>query len=329
MNFKTFISLLIAVSFGLAAVWVGRDLILGSKAPAGVSGPSMQMTTVAAAKSDMDPGHVIDPAEDVMLVEVPVKSAPDKVFADLTGLKDRALMTAVVRGQVMFEGLLAPQGAEGGLTALVPKGMRAVSVEVTESSGVSGLLAPGCRVDVIATLRQENGQMARTIVENAKVQAVGPRLQRGRSDANEPAAKTVTLIVNTKDAEAIELASNFGRPRLVLRGPSDTDRTSSAGVTSAELSGIIAPAVEPVERPTPGAPVAQGTTPARSEPSKVAPPAPVRWPVQIIRGNNESTIYYEISPKSQGTADGGDPSLAAYPPPAERQPDQPGSTNVR
>src|SRR5947207_2156131 len=121
MNLKTFTSLVVAASLGLAAVWVGRQLIFGQ----------------------------------------PVAAMPN------------APMTEVVKGQMMFEGLLAGQGVDGGLTALVPHGMRAVSVEVSESSGLAGLLVPGCRVDVIATLKQDNSQIAKTIVENAKVQAIG------------------------------------------------------------------------------------------------------------------------------------------------------------
>lgn len=291
MNFKTFISLVVAASLGLAAVWVGRQLIFGQPVAATSSTP---MTNVVVAKTDLDPGQQIT-LEDVMTIEVPTTSAPANAFKDPAQLKDRALITGVVKGQMMFEGLLAGQGVDGGLTALVPKGMRAVSVEVSESSGLAGLLVPGCRVDVIATLKQDNSQIAKTIVENAKVQAIGVKLSRGKSDdKGAPAAKTVTLIVTTKDAEAIELASNSGRPRLVLRGTSDTDRLAGPGVTFAELSGTSVP-VEPAP--------AQSFTGwdrmlaalAAHKDGTVA--APVRWPVQIIRGNSESTIFYEMSPK--------------------------------
>jgi hypothetical protein len=38
------------------------------------------------------------------------------------------------------------------------------------------------------------------------------------------------------------------------------------------------------------------------------PPQPVRWPVQIIRGNDESTIFYEVSPRSVESKSGSSPS---------------------
>src|SRR5215813_12437988 len=118
MNFKTFISLVVAVSLGLAAVWAGRELITERNRPTGSSKP---VTSALAVKHDMEPGDVITP-EDVSMVELPTASIPAGAFTDINVLKDRALMTGVVKGQVLFEGLLAPQGAEGGLTALVPKG---------------------------------------------------------------------------------------------------------------------------------------------------------------------------------------------------------------
>ncbi|CAN5380861.1 Flp pilus assembly protein CpaB [soil metagenome] len=313
MNLNTFISLFVAASLGLAAVWVGRQLIFGK----GVAAmPSAPMTKVVVAKVDLDPGQQIT-LDDLTTIEIPAQSAPADAFKDPALLRDRAVISAVIKGQLMFDGLLAGQGVDGGLTALVPKGMRAVSVEVSESSGLAGLLVPGCRVDVIATLRQDNSQIAKTIVEDAKVQAIGVKLSRGKSDdKGAPAAKTVTLIVSTKDAEAIELASNSGRPRLVLRGTSDTDRFAGPGITFAELTGTSVSTPQDTA-PQPSSGWDRLLSALLNHPgngSDVTPAQPVRWPVQIIRGNTESTIFYEVSAK----ADASDRSLAATPSSSER-----------
>lgn len=306
MNLKTFVSLVVAASLGLAAVWVGRQLIFGQPMAAVSNTP---MTKVVVAKTDLDPGQQIT-LDDLTTLDMPTLAAPANAFKDPASLKDRAVVSAVVKGQIMFEGLLAGQGIDGGLTALVPKGMRAVSVEVSESSGLAGLLVPGARVDVIATLKQDNSQIAKTIVENAKVQAIGVKLSRGKGeDKGAPAAKTVTLIVTTKDAEAIELASNSGRPRLVLRGTSDTDRNAGPGMTFAELSGSNVPTAETMPaQPLTGWDKLFAAIAARAgSDNATTPPQPVRWPVQIIRGNNESTIFYDVSGSP------GEGSLAASP----------------
>ena len=59
--------------------------------------------------------------------------------------------------------------------------MRLITVEVNEFSSLAGMLAPGSRVDILAALSdpETKEMMARTIVENVKVQAVGQRLGTG------------------------------------------------------------------------------------------------------------------------------------------------------
>ncbi|HEV2292513.1 MAG TPA: RcpC/CpaB family pilus assembly protein [Tepidisphaeraceae bacterium] len=53
----------------------------------------------------------------------------------------------LLKGQPVLESLLAPMGAAGVLQALVPAGMRAMTIEVNEFSSVGGMVTPGSRVD--------------------------------------------------------------------------------------------------------------------------------------------------------------------------------------
>jgi pilus assembly protein CpaB len=298
MNWKNLTSLLVAIVMGLAALWIGRNIILGKQTITKADGDFVQ---VIIANRDLEPGHLIA-AEDVTTAKWPVDAVSKTVFTDNKAVVGRAVLTPVVKGQTMFDGLLAAPGSEGGLTALVPDGMRAVAVEITESSGVGWMLVPGCRVDVIAALRQESGEMARTIVENVKVQAVGQRLAKDRSDgARGEVMKTVTLIVTPKDAESIELAGNSGKLRLVLRGANDTKPTQSSGVRMAELTGGAVPDLQPTTKPTSGfltmlaalasMPTTQPTTPAEQE-------IYVRRAERIIKGGSEGTVYYQRRAKS-------------------------------
>src|SRR5262245_13277280 len=139
MNAKTLLSLVVAVALGLAATWVGRNIILGNRT---LSGSSPQTVKVVVAKTDLEPGRLIV-VSDVTTVDIPESSLAKTMFTDTKALVGRAVLSPVVKGQTMFEGLLAPPGSEGGLQVLVPEGKRAVAVEVTESSAVAGLLNPG------------------------------------------------------------------------------------------------------------------------------------------------------------------------------------------
>ena len=63
--------------------------------------------------------------------------------------------------------MLAPIGSGSGLQALVPPGMRAITIEVNEYTGVGAMITPGCRVDVIATLNdpKTDGRIAKTAAD--------------------------------------------------------------------------------------------------------------------------------------------------------------------
>jgi pilus assembly protein CpaB len=120
-------------------------------------------------------------------------------------------------------------------------GMRAISIEINEFSGVGNMLLPGCMVDVLATVPAEQGgeMLSRTVVQNVKIMAVGQRMvSQPKKEGDEPVVfRSVTLQVTPAEAEAVELAASSGRPRLVLRSGTDTQLTATPGVTTSNLRG--------------------------------------------------------------------------------------------
>jgi pilus assembly protein CpaB len=202
-----------------------------------------------------------------------------------------------------MDSLLAPRGSGVGLQALVPKGMRALTVEVNETTGVAGMITPGCHVDVVSTLNGANKDetLACTIVQDVLVQAVGQRLSSARNpdEKEPPPVRSVTLIATPRDAEAIELASSTGRTRLVLRGANDRTVTDSTGVRFVELrrEDSILP------------PFTTGTAPAtQPAPNPVASSQPATDPftdgtrqrrtVTLIRGGTRSEVVFEVPAKA-------------------------------
>jgi pilus assembly protein CpaB len=180
--------------------------------------------------------------------------------------------------------------------------MRAITVEVNETTGLAGMIMPGSRVDVVTTLTGPNRDetLACTIVQDALVQAVGQRLAAGRLPDEKDAVpiRTVTLIASPRDVEAIELASSAGRTRLVLRGHNDRGLSDSPGITFVELRGeentrtVIVPLnpVVPVAATQPVVPQTQPTTP---DPFAEEEPRPRRT-VTLIRGGARSEVVFEL-----------------------------------
>jgi pilus assembly protein CpaB len=231
MNQRTLIPLVIAGALGLIAAISAKSLM--HSRPAAL--PTGDLKPVVVAKSTLAPGTLLK-ADDLTIARATAELASDEVFADRALLVGRVTSERVMKGEPITETVMAPAGVGEGLQALVPDGMRAVTIEVNEFTGLAGFLVPGCRVDIVARMHGEDGELqSRTVVQNMRVQAVGQRTQGiGDPVPGEP-IRSVTLLGTPREAEALDLASSSGGLRLVLRAGSDSKVSPVAGMTLAEL----------------------------------------------------------------------------------------------
>ena len=116
-------------------------------------------------------------------------------------------------------------------------GMRAVSIPIDRVKGVSGLIQPGDRVDVIAIPPQKgNGPppKAVTIFRGLRVLAVGTALENPSATPSPDmqTAATVTLEVNPRQADLLAWADSNATLRLALRSPRETLRSEPVEILS-------------------------------------------------------------------------------------------------
>lgn len=210
-------------------------------------------------------------------------------------------------GQAFVNTLLAPKGTAAGLEALVPKGMRAVTVDVSESGAMAGLLGPGSHVDVVVTsINREAPEKSqtRTIVQNLTVAAVGQHFSTVKADGEKemPVARTVTLVVTPRDAQMLDMALSVGRVRLVMRATGDDVRDVQDGVMFTELLGGdeagFAPPVAPVVAVAdtqPAVPQVTITPAPATQPAIVVAVPPAVRVVTLIQGNEERHVAFQES----------------------------------
>ena len=110
-------------------------------------------------------------------------------------------------------------------------------VQVTDVSGVAGLIQPGSHVDVLFT---RPGSMAEaitsTILQNVKVISTGRIVAVGQTvDPRAPKSPTVTLEMNPEDTQKLELAKSQGKISLSLRNPLDTAQSAKTDPVTAEV----------------------------------------------------------------------------------------------
>jgi pilus assembly protein CpaB len=211
-------------------------------------------------------------------------------LSDFVGAVSRAPISA---GEPITEGRVVLSGTRGFMAAVLQPGMRAVSVQVSPTSGVSGFVFAGDRVDLILTHAYEKDahkerQASETILRDIRVIAMDQRLDMRPGEAPQ-VAKTATLEVTPKHAEIIALAVEMGKLSLSLRSlqePSDADGGTLARTPDNEpsftrdnnvsrlLSGPVGPAAAAGGPPS-GTTITilRGTAAATAAPSTGPPPA--------------------------------------------------------
>lgn len=143
----------------------------------------------------------------------------------------------IAAGEPLTEAKIIAPGNRGFLSAVLKPGMRAISVPVTLTSGISGFIFPGDMVDLIVTYSVQDrpvpGQQAagplldhkisETVLSNIRVIAIDQKLESKPGEAT--VAKTATLEVTPKQSEIIALVNEMGKISLSLRslvpGPND------------------------------------------------------------------------------------------------------------
>jgi pilus assembly protein CpaB len=149
----------------------------------------------------------------------------------------------------VLESRLAPVGTKGGLSAVIDKGDRAITVRVNDVVGVAGFALPGNYVDVIVNTQEPgSGQQSISKIVLEKILVLAVAQQVSRDDTQPKVVNAVTLQVSPDQAEKLDLARSVGTLSLVLRNQVDEDKLKTAGATKLTLLGA-APAPAPIAAP--------------------------------------------------------------------------------
>ena len=195
--------------------------------------PGVERPVVVAAR-DIPLGALLDP-EDLTVIDWPSEAIPAGFQAQMSDLVGRAAIAPMRRNEPILETKLAGVGSSGGLPAVIPDGMRALSVRVDEVVGVAGFVTPGTRVDVLVTLTgAQASAQTKSILQNIQTLAAGQVYQQD-PEGNPQAVTVVTLLVSPEEAEILTLASNQGRIQMALRASLDLEEVETRGVRVTEL----------------------------------------------------------------------------------------------
>jgi len=205
--------------------------------------PAESLVQVRIAASDLPAGLLLRNED---LAWKPLEKSQVPADALIKGTSAAQAMAGVLvrrnmkSGAFILAGDIIRPDAPGFLAAVLKPGMRAVSVPVDNVSGNAGLIQPGDYVDMILVQQSRNNDdldrgrarsvVSETVVEKVRVIAVGSVFQHqseileGRKNAQ--AARTVTIEVTPRAAEAVTVATRLGTLSMALRSFAVTDRNA-------------------------------------------------------------------------------------------------------
>src|SRR5215470_12039543 len=219
------------VAGGIAALLAGR----WESAPPPAPVAQLETTDVLIAATDIGLGTSVS-AQDLRWQTWPTVAAgpnfirqserPDAI-EQLAGSIARAPFSA---GEPIREAKLIKAKGSGYMAAILPSGMRAISVEISPETGAGGFILPGDHVDVIVSRRDRSAERAagfevftsEIILTNVRVLAIDQTVEE-KNGQRLGVRKTRTLELGPRQAETLALARQQGTLSLALRSLVDFD----------------------------------------------------------------------------------------------------------
>ena len=242
MRASTFVMIGFAVVFGLLAVFVAQVWLNNQahKQARNLDTKPVATKTIVVAKEPLRFGTTLT-AKMLREVPWPANAMPAGSFSkisDVLGAGKRVVLTAIEPNEPVLSLKITGAGQRATLSALVAKGMKAVTIRVNDVEGVGGFVQPGDHVDVVLTRQGKDGASSQVVMQDARVLAVDQRADERTAKAAVP--KSVTLEVNTVQAQKLWLAASVGNLSLLLRKAGETHEAETHRITLKDLaSGLF------------------------------------------------------------------------------------------
>jgi pilus assembly protein CpaB len=192
--------------------------------------------------------------EDLAILQWPEVALPEGVFFTEEELfplgRDvpRTVLRMMEPNETILKVKVTEPGENAGVSSRLSAGMRAFTIRVDVSTGVSGFLRPGDRVDVYWSGRTPSGNVTKLIETSVTLLAVD---QVADMDRITPTiARTVTTEVTPAQVAILAQAQSSGRLSLSLVGAREINLASAVEVDQNALLGVTyeAPAQVVAER---------------------------------------------------------------------------------
>ena len=210
-------------------------LSLGNRGPEKGTEPknTKNMVQVLAARENIQPRAVIKERM-VTVIEVPEDAVPAGALTKFSDVGKSPAAIVIMKGDIITKQKLMADPKMAGFTGVIPPECRAISVGISDVTGVAGFANPGDYVDImVVSGRKESGRLTGQLVmqnvlllginktggkaDEKPSDATPGRNEDGSLTANREAMATATLALKPKDAVRLATVAQNGVIYLMLR----------------------------------------------------------------------------------------------------------------
>ena len=233
---------LIVLGVALAAGGIAAYLASGNREPEPKeAAPPLATVEVLVAKADLGIGQVIG-AQDIRWQVWPADAASPSFISKsarpnaLTDFVGAIVRMPVAAGEPIRDSKVVIAKGGGFMAAVLPHGMRAVSLNVAPDTSAGGFILPNDHVDVLLTSRDKAAEKAtgieryisETILSNVRVLAVDQNFEE-KDGQKVLVGKTATIELTPRQSETLALARQVGTVSLALRSLLDSQSQTPEG----------------------------------------------------------------------------------------------------
>ena len=229
---------LIVLGVALAAGGAAAMLAAGLRQPEAPKAepppPPLATVDVLVAKTDLNTGQVVGasdigwqiwPAASVNATFIKRTDRPDAI-KDFEGAIVRS---SLIAGEPIRDPKVVAAKGGGFMAAILPHGMRAISLDIAPDTGAGGFILPNDHVDVLLTRHDKATEKAsglekfisETILRNVRVLAVDQSVEE-KDGKKVVIGKTATIELDPQQAEMLALSHQLGTLSLTLRSILDS-----------------------------------------------------------------------------------------------------------
>jgi len=169
---------------------------------------------------------------------------PPGSFSNPELVTNRVLISYLGPNEPILESKLAPVSVTtGGISVVVTPGKRALALKGDKLLGLSGMIRPSNRVDILLTTTDpsNNKKTTKTVFENILVLATGVEMRKNKKDGKPYPVGVYTLEVTPKEGEKLVLATTMGKLQFALRNITDKEIVLTNGASTSKVIASFRP----------------------------------------------------------------------------------------